>query len=261
VIGVAVAIGLAIGVLVGLLGGGGSILAVPALVYLAGLPLAEALPTALLVVGVTSLVGLLPRLRAGHVQWRIALVFGTAGGLTAFGGAAVNRLLPDEIILGLFAALMAASGIRMLQRNPATGAACATVGGRVNWRHCLPRAIGAGLVVGFLTGLLGVGGGFLIVPALVIGLGLGMATAIGTSLVIVVLNSAAGFAAYAGSADLDPVTILAVTVAAALAAGVAGRLGRDLPIERLRRWFAYLVLAIAGVVVADIGYGLAAGRG
>jgi uncharacterized protein len=256
---VAAGIGLAIGVLVGLLGGGGSVLAVPALVYPAGLPLAEALPTALLVVGVTAVVGALPRLQARQVQWRIALVFGGAGTLTAFAGAAVNRLLPDDLVLGLFAALMVVSGTRMLQRSPDTGVACATVGGRINWRHCLPRAVGGGLLVGFLTGLLGVGGGFLIVPALVIGLGLDMATAIGTSLVIVALNSAAGFAAYAGDVDLDPATVLAVGTAAALAAGVSGRFATRLATERLRRGFAVLVLLVAAAVAAEVGYGLLTG--
>jgi uncharacterized membrane protein YfcA len=256
VIAVAAAVGLAIGGLVGLVGGGGSVLAVPALVYLLDLPLAVALPTALLVVGVTSVVGALPRVRAGQVQWRIALVFGGAGAFTAFAGAAVNRLLPEDVVLGLFAVLMVAAGRRMLQRNPTTGAACATVGGRVNWRHCLPRAVGAGLAVGFLTGLLGVGGGFLIVPALVIGLGLAMSTAIGTSLVIVALNSAAGFAAYSGNAVLDPATVVAVTVTAAVAAAAAGRMGSRLSTDRLRRWFAYLVLTVAVAVLAEIGIGL-----
>jgi uncharacterized membrane protein YfcA len=259
VIAAAAGIGLAIGALVGLLGGGGSILAVPALVYLVGLPLAEAMPTALLVVGVTSVVGVLPRLRARQVQWRIALVFGGAGALTAFGGAAVNRLLPEDVVLLLFAALMVTAGVRMLQRNPATGVACATVGGRVNWRHCLPRAIGGGLAVGFLTGLLGVGGGFLIVPALVIGLGLGMTTAVGTSLVIVALNSAAGFAAYAGSADLEAGTAVAVTAAAAVAAVLAARVSTRLPAEPLRRGFAVLVLMVAVAVLGEVLHGAITG--
>ena len=253
------AIGLGIGVLIGLLGGGGSILAVPALVYLAGRPLAEALPTSLLVVGVTAVVGVLPRLPARQVQWRIAAVFGGAGVLTAVAGAAVNRLLPDPVVLALFAVLMIAAGLRMLQRNPATGTACSTTGGRINWRHCLPRAIGGGLAVGFLTGLLGVGGGFLIVPALVIGLGVPMSVAIGTSLVIVAVNSAAGFAAYAGSAGLDPALLLAVTIPAALAAAMAARLGARLPTDGLRRWFGVLVLVVAGGVLAEVGHGLLTG--
>jgi uncharacterized membrane protein YfcA len=190
------------------------------------------------------------------VQWRIALVFGGAGALTAFAGAAVNRLLPEDVVLGLFVAIMVLAAVRMLQRNPTAGAACATVGGRINWRHCLPRAVGAGLAVGFLTGLLGVGGGFLIVPALVMGLGLEMGVAIGTSLVIVAANSAAGFAAYAGTADLDPGLVLAVGATAAVAAAVAGRIGSRLDTERLRRWFAYLVLVIAVAVAAELVLGL-----
>ena len=103
---VAVVAGLAIGALVGLLGGGGSILAVPALVYAAGQDLPQAVATSLLVVGITSLVALLPRLRAGQIAWRIAVLFGAAGAATAFAGAAVNRLLPDDVVLALFAALM-----------------------------------------------------------------------------------------------------------------------------------------------------------
>jgi len=256
---VGAAIGLAIGVLVGLLGGGGSILAVPALVYLAGLPLAHALPASLLVVGLTAVVGLLPRLPARQVQWRIALVFGGAGVLTAVAGAAVNRLLPDDVVLVLFAALMVAAGLRMLQRKPATGTACSTRGGRVDWRRCLPRAIGGGLAVGFLTGLLGVGGGFLIVPALVIGLGVETGVAIGTSLLIVAVNSAAGFLAYAGHAALDVPLLLAVTIAATVAAAIAGRLGARLPTDRLRRGFGVLVLVVAGGVLAEVGRGLLTG--
>ncbi|WP_116452173.1 sulfite exporter TauE/SafE family protein [Blastococcus litoris] len=250
------AIGLVIGVLVGLLGGGGSILAVPALVYLAGLPLAEAVPASLLVVGVTAVVGVLPRLPARQVQWRIAIVFGGAGALTAVAGAAVNRLLPEDLVLALFAALMVAAGLRMLQRSPVTGTACSTAGGRIDWRHCLPRAIGGGLGVGFLTGLLGVGGGFLVVPALVIGLGVEMGVAIGTSLVIVAVNSAAGFAAYAGRADLDADLLVAVTLAAATAAVLAARLSTRLPTDRLRRWFGVLVLVVAAAVLAEVGHGL-----
>jgi uncharacterized membrane protein YfcA len=250
---VAIVLGLAIGALVGLLGGGGSILAVPALVYAAGQSLPQAVTTSLLVVGITATVAMLPRLHGGQIAWRIAGLFGAAGAATAFAGAAVNRLLPDDIVLLLFAALMIGAGIRMLQDKPATGVACATGGGPVNWRRCLPRTIAGGLVVGFLTGLLGVGGGFLIIPVLVIVLGLPMDTAIGSSLVIVAVNSAAGFAAHAGDAPLDvPVTVvfIAAAVAAALA---AGRLGARTDTARLRRWFAHLILAVAALIVVQVG--------
>ena len=250
---VAAVLGLAIGALVGLLGGGGSILAVPALVYIAGQSLPQAVATSLLVVGITAAVAVLPRLRAGHITWRIALVFGAAGAVTAFAGAAVNRVLPDDVVLALFAALMVGAGIRMMQEKPATGAACAVDGGRVNWRRCLPRTLVGGLAVGFLTGMLGVGGGFLIIPVLVVALGLPMTTAIGTSLVIVALNSAAGFAAHAGETSLDVPVTVAFTLAAVAAALAAGRVGTQLDTARLRRWFASLVFLVAAAVLVRIG--------
>ena len=253
---VAVVAGLVIGALVGLLGGGGSILAVPALVYAAGQDLPQAVATSLLVVGITSLVALLPRLRERQIAWRIAVLFGAAGAATAFAGAAVNRLLPDEVVLGLFAALMIGAGVRMLSEKPTTGAACATDGGRVNWRRCLPRTLAGGLAVGFLTGLLGVGGGFLIIPVLVVVLGLSMEVAIGTSLLIVAVNSAAGFAAHAGEVTLDVPVTAAFTAAAVVAGLAAGRLGSRLDTTRLRRWFAYLVFTIAAGILVQIGTAL-----
>ena len=253
---VAAALGLVIGALVGLLCGGGSILAVPALVYAAGQQLPQAVATSLLVVGITAVVALLPRLGRAQIAWRIAVLFGAAGAATAFAGAAVNRLLPDDVVLALFAALMIGAGVRMLSEKPDTGAACAVDGGRVNWRRCLPRTLAGGLVVGFLTGLLGVGGGFLIIPVLVIALGLPMQTAIGTSLLIVAVNSAAGFAAHAGDAPLDVPVTVAFTAAAVVAALAAGRLATRVDMARLRRWFAYLVFVVAAAVLVQIAAGL-----
>ncbi|MGI8697805.1 MAG: sulfite exporter TauE/SafE family protein [Mycobacteriales bacterium] len=247
----AVGLGLVIGVLLGLLGGGGSILAVPALVYGAGVPLSAAVPTSLLVVGVSSATAVLPRLRSGQVQWRIAGVFGGAGAAAAFAGAAVNRLLDPRVVLLGFALLMVAAGVRMLREQETVGGDCALPGGGVNWRACLPKAIGSGIVVGFLTGLFGVGGGFLIIPALALLLGLPMTVAVGTSLVIIVINSAAGFAAHAGDAPLDYRITGAFTVAAVAGSLVAARVATRLPADRLRRWFAYLVFAIAAFVAAQ----------
>jgi uncharacterized protein len=248
----AIGIGLVIGALVGLLGGGGSILAVPALVYLAGQDLQQAVATSLLVVGITAVVAVLPRLRERQISWRIGLLFGVAGAATAFAGAAVNRVLPDELTLALFAVLMVGAGVRMLQEKPAAGTACAVEGGRVNWRRCLPRTLAGGLVVGFLTGLLGVGGGFLIIPVLVLALGLPMPTAIGTSLVVVAINSTAGFAAHAGETTLDVPVTVAFTAAAVVTAVAAGRLGATVDTDRLRRWFAWLVLGVAAVIAIQL---------
>ena len=246
-----VGLGLVIGVLLGLLGGGGSILAVPALVYGVGTPLAAAVSTSLLVVGISSATAVLPRLRRGHVQWRIAAVFGAAGAPAAFAGAAVNRLLDPRVVLIGFAVMMVAAGIRMLGEQVPLGGDCALPGGGIYWRGCLPKAIGSGIAVGFLTGLFGVGGGFLIIPALVLLLGLPMTVAVGTSLLIIVINSVAGFAAHAGDVELNYTVAAAFTLAAVVGSLVAGRFATRLPAERLRRWFAYLVLAVAAFIVAQ----------
>lgn len=244
-------LGLVIGVLLGLLGGGGSILAVPALVYGAGVPLSAAVPMSLLVVGISSGAALLPRLRHGQVAWRIAGVFGAAGAGAAFAGAAVNRLLDPRVVLVGFAAIMVVAAVQMLREQTAEGGDCALPGGGVNWRGCLPKAIGSGVVVGFLTGLFGVGGGFLIIPALVLLLGLPMTVAVGTSLLVIVINSAAGFAAHAGDTTLDYRLTAAFTLAAIVGSVTAGQAATRLPADRLRRWFAYFVLAVAAFVTVQ----------
>ncbi len=240
----AAAFGLIVGALLGLVGGGGSILAVPALVYGVGLPLAAAIPTSLVVVGASSAVAVLPRLRTG-VNWRLALIIGAAGTATAYLGAVVNRLLDPKILLLAFAAIMVFAGVRMLMPSTSSGGACALPGGGINWRSCLPKAIATGAVVGFLTGLLGVGGGFLIVPALTLILGLPMALTVGTSLVIIVINSAAGFAAHLGDLQIDWAVTAAFAGAAMVASLAAGRIGTRIPDKALKRGFAILVLVNA----------------
>lgn len=247
----AVLLGLAIGVLLGLVGGGGSILAVPALIYGVGMPLSRAIPTSLLVVGISSAVAAVPRLAQREVQWRIAAVFGGAGIPAAFAGAAINRLLSPRMLLFGFVALMLLAAYRMLRGDDQEGGDCAVSGGGVNWRSCLPKAIASGVGVGFLTGLFGVGGGFVIVPALVLLLGLPMTLAVGTSLVIVCLNAAAGFLAHLGETRLDPAITVAFILAAVAGALVAGRVGSRLSGVRLKQGFAYLVIAVAVFVAVQ----------
>lgn len=250
----ALAFGLVVGALLGLVGGGGSILAVPALVYGVGLPLSAAIPTSLVVVGTASAVAVLPRLRRG-VNWRLAGIIGAAGVATAYLGAAVNRLLEPRVLLFAFALIMVAAGVRMLRTTDAVGGACALPGGGVVWRKCLPKALAVGAVVGFLTGLLGVGGGFLIVPALTLILGLPMGLAVGTSLVIIVINSAAGFTAHLGDLQIDWAIVGAFAGAAMIASLVAGRLGSKLSDVVLKRGFAVLVFVIAVYVAVQAAIG------
>jgi len=247
-------IGLVIGTLLGLLGGGGSILAVPALVYGVGLPLAEAVPTSLLVVGISSAAAVVPRLR--QVQWRLAAIFSATGASAALAGTYLNRLLDPSVVLLGFAAVMVAAAVRMLRSSDGVGGSCALPSGGVHWRSCLPKAAASGIAVGFLTGLFGVGGGFLIVPALTLLLGLPMITAAATSLVVIVANSAAAFSAHLGDTTIDGAIAIAFTGAAIVGSVVAGRLAPRLPGHRVRRWFAGLVLLVAAYVAIQAILGL-----
>ncbi|MDI9913879.1 sulfite exporter TauE/SafE family protein [Rhodococcus sp. IEGM 1379] len=246
------ALGSVIGILLGLLGGGGSILAVPVLVYALGIPLEQAVPMSLLVVGIASLFGAIPKVAARQVQWRVAAVFAATGFLAAFAGGAVNRILPPAVTMTGFAAVMVVAGIRMLSETSGTGTACRVEGSGINWRRCTSRAIPAGLGVGFLTGLFGVGGGFLIVPALVLLLGIEMSVAVGTSLVIVTANSGSGLVAYLGDLTLDWGVVAAFTVTAIAGSLVAGRFGQRIDRARLQKWFAYLIFAVAAFVVFQV---------
>ena len=245
------ALGALIGVLLGLLGGGGSILAVPALVYGMGLGFQQAIPISLIVVATASAVGALPKIRAGQVQWRLAGIFAAAGIPATILGSAIGKHLPESALLIGFAAVMVVAGIRMLADRGNTGTACEVRAGQVNWRRCAPRSIGAGLLVGLLTGLFGVGGGFLIIPALVVVLGVEMSTAIGTSLLIITANSVTGVFSHLQAISTDWSITAAFVIAAMVASLVAGHFGTKVDTARLQRWFAYLVFAVAVYVLVD----------
>jgi uncharacterized membrane protein YfcA len=244
-------LGAVIGVLLGLLGGGGSILAVPVLVYALGLNVAQAIPVALIVIGVASAVGALPKVRANQVQWRLAGIFAAVGIPATFLGTAVGAHLSQNTIMIGFAVVMIAAGIRMLRDSGDTGTACKVGNEGIDWRRCAPRSIPAGLVVGFLTGLFGVGGGFLIIPALVLMLGLEMPIAVGTSLLIITANSAAAVFSHLHGAHIDWGITTAFIGTAIIGSLVAGHLGRNIDTNRLQHWFAYLVFAVAAYVLLD----------
>lgn len=247
----ALALGALIGVLLGLLGGGGSILAVPALVYGLGLDIEQAIPISLIVIAVASAVGALPKIRAHHVEWRLAGIFAAAGIPATFVGAAIGRLLPQPAIMIGFATVMIAAGVRMLLDRADTGTACKVGDSGINWRRCASRSIPAGVLVGLLTGLFGVGGGFLIIPALVLMLGVDMPIAIGTSLLIIVANSAAGLISHVSGASIDWSITTAFVGTAIVASLIAGHFGTRIDTGRLQRWFAYLVFAVAAYVLID----------
>jgi uncharacterized protein len=244
---IALPFGLAIGISLGLVGGGGSILAVPVLVYVLGEPVREATTASLLVVGAVALVGALDHAREGRVRWRTALGFGAAATAGALLGTALNRVAPPDAILFLFALLLLAAAFGMLRRGEPSAAEEA---GPPTLRSRLKLGL-AGLGVGALTGFFGVGGGFLVVPALVLLLGLPTVAAIGTSLLVIALTSGAAFAAHLTSGSLNWPVAAALGGAGIVGALAGSRLSGRLPTRRLRQGFAALVLAVGLFLLVD----------
>ncbi len=239
---VVIALGLIVGAILGLVGAGGGIIAVPALVGIVGIPVADAMATSLVMAVASASTAVLPRLRGG-IDWPVAAAVGLAGVPAALAGTALNTLLPQPALMVTFGLLMVAAGIRMLR--PLT----ARVDDPERHRWWLLRATLVGLGVGLLTGLLGVGGGFVIVPALTLLLRMPMKRAIGTSLVIIVINSLAAAIAHFGVGGLDIPLTLAFTIPAMIASLVAARFAVRLPGRVLQISFAILVLCIAAVTV------------
>lgn len=251
---VASPLGFLIGLSLGALGGGGSILAVPALVYGAGQSPQEATASSLLLVGAAALIGLRPHLRAGRVRASTGLAFAAAGVPGSLLGSAVNHRIDPELLLLGFAGLVLVAAWRMLTGCPTCtkageGTARRAGGGvavkaRIDSGRAL--AIGtAGTGVGFLTGLFGVGGGFVVVPALTLLLRLPMATAIGTSLVVIAGNTAVALAARIGAANVAWASTLPFAVAAIAGVLTGGHLAGRLDPARSLRWFAALLVAVA----------------
>ena len=234
---------LAVGLTLGLLGGGGSILTVPVLVYLLDVPVKEAIATSLVVVGVTAGVAALRHARAGRVCWKSGLLFSSAGIVGAFLGGYAADWFSSTTLLVLFALMMGAAGVAMLVSRP-TPAVDRDAPGQPGWVVFIE-----GLVVGAVTGLVGAGGGFLVVPALVLLGGLSMKEAIGTSLLVIALKSAGGFVGHATHVEIDWALAGGFTLAAVLGAEAGARLGEHLSGLALRRGFAVFVLVMAAAVL------------
>jgi uncharacterized membrane protein YfcA len=232
----AAVLSLLIGVVLGMLGGGGAILMLPMLVYLVRVDAKAAIAMSLFVVGATSLVGAVVHARAGSVQWRIGGIFGMAAMAGAFAGGRLARLVPGGALLVVFAVVMAVTGVAMMRGRK-----------EVQARELrLARALALGAGVGVVSGLVGAGGGFMIVPALTLFGGLGMRQAVGTSLFVITLQSIAGFAGHVGGVDLDWTLVLAVTGAAVVGSIVGASLARRLSPSKLRQGFAWLVVGMGG---------------
>ncbi len=245
-----------IGAAVGLLGGGGSILTTPLLVYVLDFTAKEAITASLFVVGITSLFGLISHARAGRVQWRTGLIFGAAGMTGAFIGGQVGSHLPGTLLLGAFSVMMGVTAVAMIRGRKSI---------KSTHHKGLPvfRIIFDGLVVGLVTGLVGAGGGFLVVPALALLGGLPMPIAIATSLLVVSMKSFAGFAGYAlqfgndSFVSLNPETeinwsiTLIVTAGAVIGALIGSRMVGKIHPDKLRKGFGWFVLVMAVFVLSQ----------
>ena len=240
---------LAIGLSLGLLGSGGSILTVPVLHYLVGQPEKLAIGGSLLVVGLIAVAAAVPYAFSRQVDWRNVAWFGLPGMAGAWLGATLARWVPGPVQLALFALVMLVAAWRMLR------------GGVMQRPDHEPRrlaVVAGGIGVGALSGLVGVGGGFLIVPALVLLAGVPMASAVGTSLAVIALNSFTGFLKYLGvlqqqSLELDWRVLLAVAGIGMIGSFAGHRLGRRLPQATLRRLFGVFLVVMGLFIAVDAG--------
>lgn len=303
---VALVAGALIGLIMGALGGGGSILTVPVLVYALHQDPQTATTASLIIVGITAITAAISHARAGHVQWRTAVVVGVIAAAASIPGTIANRAINQQLLLLVFAVLMVVVAVAMLIRSRAptdtdtdrdavdagdpatrtaatapgepgsTGAAAEPSGDtgpagqptltahRPATGHLDPgrppggriarytKIVAAAVVLGLLTGFLGVGGGFLIVPALVLVLGLSMPQAIGTSLVVIAITSLAAFGQRLDHAADLPWPVVLPFLAAAIVGSLLGkRVSTHLSGNTLSRGFAGLLLAVAVYVAVQ----------
>lgn len=247
------ALAAAIGLSLGLMGGGGSILTVPVFVYVLGFDAKQAIAMSLPVVGVTSLVGALGHWRAGNVHVRTAIAFGAIAMAGSYLGARLAAFLSGAVQMATLAIVMLAAAVSMFRPSP--GGAGSEPGSRDGESPAatvaLPGAkvLAVGLAVGLLTGIVGIGGGFLIVPALVVLGRVPMKHAVGTSLLVIAMNAASGYAGYAGTVRM-PWTFLAAFTGVAIAGILIGTsLVRFVPAASLRRGFAVFLTVVGALML------------
>ena len=251
-----------IGVSLGALGGGGSILAVPVLVFVAGQTPAVATSTSLVVVGVASLIGATDHWRSGRVRVTTGVVFGLVGVAGSLAVSALNGRLDGDVLLLGFAALILVAAWRIVAGCPsctrageAEALSTPRIGGRGPTLTCnatrtirparAAKVALAGTAVGFLTGLFGVGGGFVIVPALALALEFPMPQAVGTSLLVIAVNTAVALAARFGAGTIDWATTLLFTAAATAGVGAGKRIADRIDPQTMQQAFAALLVAVA----------------
>lgn len=254
---VAIPFGVGIGVAVGMLGGGGSVLAVPILVYVLGQGVSEATTASLVVVTAASVAGGLGHAREGRVCWRHAGAFTAAAVPGVLGGTFAGNAVGAAVLIATFAVVMlAAAGAtwRKAGDDEAQGTDSWESGGACPPLR-LPRDITAGALIGFLTGFFGVGGGFLIVPTLAVALGFTMRTAVGTSLAIITATSLIGLAThFIAGRNIDLSVTVAMTVAGVAGALAGVGLAERVPQRVLGRGFALLVTSVAVYLLVSVAF-------
>ncbi len=277
---VTAACGLVIGLVIGGLGGGGGVLTVPVLVYLLGQTAHDATTSSVIIVGISAAVGVVSRTRGHGVDWRTGTALAAAGTPAAYAGSILNHRADEDVVLLAFAALTLLVGAAMLLDDRAgdadeagppaqaggAGAAPAPdrappagVGVRQDTaRRRSPDLVRAGRIVvcgaatGFLTGFLGVGGGFLVVPALVVVLGMPMSRAVGTALLVILVNTAVALGSRWGTtATLDWAVLVPFTVASVIGTVLGRRVAARLSGAVLTRIFAVVVLLVGLAVGAE----------
>lgn len=265
-------LGLLIGLSLGALGGGGSILAVPALVYAAGQSAKGATTTSLILVAITSLIGLVPHWRANRVRWAPGLLFGAAGVGGSLLGSHWNEAANPDVLLLAFSGVMFLAGWAMLRRARAAAAAAqlATAGALPSSAAPAPepaavhadvrtvvKVLFAGTGVGLLTGFFGVGGGFVIVPALVLALGFTMPEAVGTSLLVITVNSVVALSTRLSSGAIEWGAVVPFTVASLIGVVIGSRLASTRDSSSLQRWFVGLLFVVAAYTAVSSAVELA----
>ncbi len=242
-----------IGVSLGLIGGGGSVLALPILVYVMGVSPKPAIAMTLVIVGTVSLLGVIPHWRAGNVNLQKALIFGSATMVGAFLGAKMATLpfVTETFQMILFAVAMLLAAGFMIQRSskPTQPDNQLVSYPKPVCKYCWLWLMSEGLGVGVLTGLVGVGGGFAIVPALVLLGKVPMKQAIGTSLLIIAFNSVAGFLGYLGHVSLNWSLMLSFIVAASAGTIPGAYMAQFIPPAKLQKTFGYFLLAVAAFIL------------
>lgn len=265
-------LGLLIGITLGSVGGGGSILAVPMLVYGAGLSPRKATTASLVIVAITAVFGLPAQWRAHRIRFVAGVVFAVTGIVGSIVGTRVNEGIDPNVLLLAFSGLVVAAAVAMLRRNrttarsveimtgpagaPGAADAEAPAPARIDGGTAL-KVVAAGTVIGFLTGLFGVGGGFVIVPALVLALGYPMPIAAGTSLFVILCNSLIALVQrYSGDA-MPWAAVIEFSVMAVPGVFIGTWLGRRFPAPTLARAFVILLFVVAAYTAARSGYALA----